>query len=254
MEGSVNLSISDGIGTIEFFHPKGNSLPGTLLQQLADSITEAGESSEISVIILKSKGDGAFCAGASFDELIAIEDADTGKSFFSGFGKVIGAMVSCPKFIITRVHGKAVGGGVGIIASSDYAIASNQASIKLSELSIGIGPFVIAPLVQKKIGLTAFSSLSINAWEWKNADWALQNGLFNEVISEVDELDEKIALLTKRLSESSPDAMKKIKESMWGDTESLKALLDQRAEITGTLAQGEYAKEFIRAFKQRTSN
>ncbi len=251
MEGTVRLSIQDSIGTIEFFHPKGNSLPGALLQKLADTITEAGDSPDISVIILRSKGDGAFCAGASFDELIAIEDTETGREFFSGFGKVIAAMVSCPKFIVTRVQGKAVGGGVGIIASSDYAIASTDASVKLSELSIGIGPFVIAPLVRKKIGFTAFSTLSINAWEWKNADWAWQKGLYNEVASEVTELDEKITALAKRLASSSPEAMKKIKEIMWGDTESLKKLIDQRAEITGSLAQSEYTKEFIRAFKQK---
>ncbi len=251
MEGSVHLSVQDGIGTIEFFHPKGNSLPGDMLQQLSDTITKAGESPDISVIILRSKGEGAFCAGASFDELIAIEDAETGKAFFSGFGKVIGAMVSCPKFILTRVQGKAVGGGVGIIASSDYAIANKEASIKLSELSIGIGPFVIAPVVQKKMGFTAFSTLSINAWEWKDADWVFQNGLFNDIASDGADLDEKTALLAKRLAKSSPEAMKKIKEVMWGDIESLKELVNQRAEITGSLAQGEYTKEFIRAFKEK---
>ncbi|RNC79541.1 MAG: enoyl-CoA hydratase/isomerase family protein [Balneola sp.] len=250
MEGSVHLSIQDGIGTIEFFHPKGNSLPGALLQQLSDAITTAGESSDISVIILRSKGDGAFCAGASFDELIAIEDAETGRAFFSGFGRVITAMISCPKFIITRVQGKAVGGGVGIIASSDYAIAGKDASVKLSELSIGIGPFVIAPLVQKKLGFTAFATLSINAWEWKNADWAFQNGLYNDIASEKAELDEKIDLLAKRLASSSPEAMRKIKEVMWGDTESLKTLVDQRAKITGLLAQSEFTKAFIRSFKR----
>ena len=181
MNQYVNLTVENGVGTIEFFHPKSNSLPGDLLKQLTKFITMAGEREDIRVIILKSGGDRTFCAGASFDELIAIKDIDTGKAFFSGFANVINAARKCSKFIIGRVQGKAVGGGVGLASSADYCFATEYASVKLSELAIGIGPFVVGPSIERKIGLSAFSQLTINATGWQTAQWAKEKGLFAEV-------------------------------------------------------------------------
>lgn len=250
MDGSVTLNVSNRIGTIEFHHPKSNSLPKALLHSLAETISKAGDDPEITVIILKSSGEGAFCAGASFDELLEIEELSTGKKFFSGFGKVILAMKRCPKIIIARVHGKTVGGGVGIVAASDYALGSENASIKLSELSIGIGPFVIAPVVERKIGVSALSSLSINATEWKSAEWAYQKGLYNDLLPSQKELDNAVQVLAKNLSGYNPKAMEKLKYALWENTDHMEKLLENRAEVTGRLALSDFTKHFIEKFKQ----
>jgi len=192
-QGFVNYTIElNGVATIEFGHPLSNSLPGKILQKLAETITELGQNDEVKVIVLRSAGDKAFCAGASFDELISIKDFETGKTFFSGFAKVINACRKAPKFIIGRVHGKAVGGGVGVASSVDYCFATDSADVKLSELAVGIGPFVVGPAVERKIGLAAMSELAINATEWRNADWAKKKGLFTDVFESDEEMDKEI--------------------------------------------------------------
>lgn len=249
MSGSVSAESRNGVATIEFFHPKGNSLPSQLLNEIAEVIAATGKDDAIKVIILKSAGKGAFCAGASFDELIEINNYEEGKKFFMGFGKVILAMKRCPKLILTRVHGKAVGGGLGIIAASDYAIASTSASVKLSELSLGIGPFVIASVVKRKIGLSAFSTLSIDAKNWQTADWAYQRGLFNNLTDSVDTLDNEVERLADDLAKCSPEAMQEIKLLTWIGTEDLDELLELRAEISGRLVLSEFTKNFISEFK-----
>ncbi len=250
--GSVNLSVENNIGTIEFYHPKGNSLPGAILRELADTITEAGQKEDIRIVILKSRGEGAFCAGASFDELIAIEDYETGKKFFMGFALVLNAMRTCPKLIIVRVHGKAVGGGVGIASAGDYTFAHKDASIKLSELALGIGPFVVGPAVERKIGKSAFSALSIDATNWYDSAWALENGMFNKVFEATDELDQSIQELAGQLANSSPDAMRDLKAVLWKGAENWDALLEQRAEISGRLVLSDFTKNFIKKFKSKS--
>lgn len=252
MAGSVTVEIAHHIATIEFHHPKGNSLPGDLLSQLSEKITNAGNDDEVRVIILQSKGDGAFCAGASFDELIQLESLDEGRSFFSGFASVISAMKDCPKFIIGRIQGKAVGGGVGLIAACDYVIATQEASIKLSELNLGIGPFVIAPVVEHKIGVSALSSLTINASEWKDATWAYDKGLFNELCDSVYDLDQAVNELARKLSKSSTDAMWEIKKMLWKGTDNLKKVMTERAEISGELALSDFTRNFISEFKNKS--
>ncbi|MEQ9310881.1 MAG: enoyl-CoA hydratase/isomerase family protein [Balneolaceae bacterium] len=249
MVGSVSLTISDNIGTIEFQHPKGNSLPKKLLNELAEEINAAGSDKKIAVIVLKSVGNGAFCAGASFDELAEIDSNEKGSQFFSGFAKVILAMKNCPKLILCRVQGKAVGGGVGIIAAADYAIASSEASIKLSELNLGIGPFVIAPVVERKIGISALSSLSINASSWRSANWANEKGLYNDVFESSYLLDEAINTLATNLSKSSPEAMMELKNVLWEGFELMEDKLKKRAQISGALAQSDFTKKFIEQFK-----
>lgn len=248
-QGHIKSSVSNGIGTISFFHPKSNSLPGKLLKELAEAITELGQNEETKVIILKSEGESAFCAGASFDELLSLEDAVSSKEFFMGFARVINAIRKAPKFVIGRVHGKAVGGGVGIASAVDYCMATDNSSVKLSELAVGIGPFVVGPAVERKVGSSAFISLTINAAEWRSAEWAKEKGLFMDVYSTVEELDEEVKKLSTTLAKSSPDAMRELKRIMWAGYENWDFLLEERAEISGRLILEDFAKQIISKFK-----
>lgn len=250
-EGYVKVDREHGIATIEFFHPQSNSLPGKILETLAQDIHGEGLNSDIKVIVLCSAGDKAFCAGASFDELMAIENEEQGLKFFSGFAHVINAMRKCPKFIIARVHGKCVGGGVGIAAAADYAIAAEGAEIKLSELALGIGPFVVGPAVERKLGTSAFSQLAIDAGLWRPADWARRKGLYAELHNEVAGMDDSIARLSTSLSHYNPDAMKELKKVLWKGTDHWDELLKERAGISGRLVLSSYTKTFIKKFKEK---
>lgn len=251
-QGHVNYSVNtSGIATIEFGHPMSNSLPGKILQKLADTIISAGKNDEVKIIIVRSSGNKAFCAGASFDELISINDLEVGKKFFSGFASVINACRKCPKLIIGRIQGKAVGGGVGIAASVDYCLATRQAEIKLSELAVGIGPFVVGPAIQRKMGLSAMSQLAINATEWKSADWAQRRGLYNEVFLTEEELDSEINKLAMTLANSNPEAMSKLKSIFWEGTDHWDTLLSERAEISGTLVLSDFTVNAINSFKKK---
>jgi methylglutaconyl-CoA hydratase len=251
-QGFVDHKIDvKGIATIEFGHPLSNSLPGKILQKLADVITELGENDAVKVIVLRSAGEKAFCAGASFDELISIQDLETGQKFFSGFAKVINACRKAPKFIIGRIHGKAVGGGVGIASSVDYCLAAKSADVKLSELAVGIGPFVVGPAVERKIGLSAMSELAINATEWRSANWATEKGLYNAVFESVEALDAEINRLAEKLSESNPEAMAMLKKVFWQGTENWDQLLSERAGMSGKLVLSDFTVNSIQAFKQK---
>ena len=252
-EAYVNHTIEDGIGTITFFHPSSNSLPGQILNAIAQTITDLGNNTEVRVILLQSAGSKAFCAGASFDELIAINDEATGKVFFSGFAKVINAIRKAPKFVVARIQGKAVGGGVGIAAAADYAIATTEAAVKLSELAVGIGPFVVGPAVERKIGTSAFTQLSIDATQWRTALWAQQNGLYAEVYPTIEEVDNAIQLILKRLRSSSPEAMTDLKSVFWEGTENWDQLLVERAAISGRLVLSEFTRNAINVFKSSKS-
>jgi len=245
----VKQDIENGIATIEFFHPAHNSLPGDILAQLADKITAAGEDNTVKVIILKSGGARTFCAGASFKELITINDAETGKVFFSGFANVINAMRKCPKFIIGRVQGKTVGGGVGIASATDYCMASKFASIKLSELNIGIGPFVVGPAVERKLGLTGMSQIAIDANTFYTAEWAQAKGLFAQVYESTEALDEAVQVFAENLCTYNPDAMMEMKKIMWAGTDHWDTLLAERAVISGRLVLSDFTKETLKRFK-----
>ncbi len=250
-EAYVNLSVSEGIGTIEFFTPQSNSLPGAVLAKLANTVTEAGNDQEIKVIILKSAGDRAFCAGASFDELLAIEDPVNGKAFFMGFANVINAMRKAPKFILGRVQGKAVGGGIGLASASDYCFATRFASIKLSELAVGIGPFVVSPAIERKMGISAVSQMGINASEFYEAQWAAEKGLFAQVYDDVSAMDEAVNTLANKLVTSNPEAMAEMKKVFWRGTEDWDNLLSERAQISGNLVTSDFTKQFIQQFKKK---
>ncbi|MEC8853652.1 MAG: enoyl-CoA hydratase/isomerase family protein [Bacteroidota bacterium] len=251
MKEYVKLNIENGIGTIEFFHPQSNSLPGNILAELANTITKAGKDDSIKVIILKSAGERAFSAGASFDELVAIDTAENGKKFFSGFANVINAARKCPKFIIGRVQGKAVGGGVGMASATDYCFATKFAAIKLSELAIGIGPFVVGPAVERKVGTSAFSAMTINATKWFNASWAREKGLYTEVFDSVEEMDVEIEKLATTLSNSNPQAMEGLKKIMWEGTEHWDTLLMERAVSSGKLVLSDFTRNAINKFKSK---
>ena len=250
-QGHVISTIENQIGIIEFGHPLSNSLPGNILNKLALTITELSKNENCKVILLKSAGDRAFCAGASFDELVAIKDLEEGRIFFSGFAKVINACRTSQKIIIARIQGKAVGGGVGIAASADYAFATKHAAVKLSELAIGIGPFVVGPAVQRKIGLSAMSELAIDATQWRSADWAQNKGLYSSVSESSEIMDEKINELIQKLANSNPDAMRELKEVFWAGTEDWDELLARRAEISGRLVLSEFTRNAIHAFKKK---
>ena len=249
-QGSVETSIKDGIATITFSHPKSNSLPGKLLRALAREITSAGENDDVRVIVLRSAGEKAFCAGASFDELLSIEDYPTGKEFFMGFARVINAARKCPKFLIGRVQGKAVGGGVGMASAVDYCLGTVRSSVKLSELAIGIGPFVVGPAVERKVGTSAFSHLSINATEWQNADWAKEKGLYVDIFPTIEDLDAAVDGLALQLAQSNPEAMALLKKAMWKGTDNWDELLEKRAEMSGQLVLSEFTTNAINKFKQ----
>jgi methylglutaconyl-CoA hydratase len=252
--GYVNTETHQGITTIEFFHPQSNSLPRHLLSSLAHEIHTAGTDKETRVIILRSAGEKAFCAGASFDELTQISDEKKGFQFFSGFAEVINAMRKSPKFIIGRIHGKCVGGGVGLAAAVDYAIAVEGADIKLSELAVGIGPFVVGPAVQRKLGLSAFSQLAIDASTWRNADWARRKGLYAELHPSVESMDESMGRIVNQLSHSSPEAMAEMKKIFWEGTEDWDELLPKRAETSGKLVLSSFTKEAIQKFKAKSAS
>lgn len=247
----VKSHIEHGINTIEFFHPQSNSLPAKILEELAKEIHFAGTHDETRVIVLQSGGEKTFCAGASFDELMAIKDEKEGLTFFSGFANVINAMRKCPKFIIGRIQGKCVGGGVGLAASVDYAIATNKADIKLSELAVGIGPFVVGPAVERKIGISAFSGLAIDASTWRNADWARRKGLFAEMHETTEGMDEAVNRIANTLTNSSPQAMAAMKKTFWAGTDHWDSLLKERAAISGKLVLSEFTKNAINKFKAK---
>ena len=251
MEAYVKSNIKNGIGTIEFFHPQSNSMPSSQLRNLVEEINNLSKNDEVKVIILKSGGEKAFCAGASFDELISIKDFETGKTFFSGFANVINAMRKSPKLIIARIHGKAVGGGVGIACAADYTFATENASVKLSELAVGIGPFVIGPVVEKKIGMSSFAQLAINATEFYSAEWAQEKSMYQDVYETPEEMDAEINLLAEKLAKSNPEAMSQLKEIFWKGTENWDELLEERAGISGNLVLSDFTVNAINQFKNK---
>ncbi|OJU77974.1 MAG: enoyl-CoA hydratase [Bacteroidetes bacterium 47-18] len=247
----VNISVREGVGEVVFFHPSGNSLPGEILNRIAAGILELGQDAEVKVIVLKSDGAKAFCAGASFDELMAIDNEEKGKVFFSGFARVINAIRVVPKFVIARVQGKAVGGGVGIAAAADYTIATAAAAVKLSELAVGIGPFVVGPAVERKMGNAAFTQLAIDATQWRDARFAQQFGLYAEVYETVEEVDAAVEALCDRLKASSPEAMADLKKVFWEGTEHWDTLLVERAAVSGKLVLSDFTRNAIQKFKSK---
>lgn len=248
--GHVTVEIADRIGTVAFFHPKSNSLPGVILRRLAAEIETLGANPAVAVIVLRSDGKGPFCAGASFDELTAVKDMEGGREFFSGFAKVILAMLRAPKFVLARVHGKTAGGGVGIVAASDYSFAVKTASAKLSELALGIGPFVVGPVIEKKIGLAAFTAMSVDA-DWRTAEWCERHGLYSQLYESEVAMDEAIAGLARTLAGSNPDAMAKIKQVVWAGTEEWSTLLGTRAGISGQLVLSPFTRAAIDRLRKK---
>jgi len=245
----VKQTIVNNISYIEFYHPSHNSLPGDILRKLVNLIKSAGDNKDIKVIVLQSGGDRTFCAGASFKELVNISDEDSGKTFFSGFANVINAMRICPKLIIGRIQGKTVGGGVGIIAACDYSLATKYAEIKLSELNIGIGPFVIGPVIERKIGLSSFSKISLNPTRFFAASWAKDNGLYTEVFENISELDLAVQTFAEELCSFNQEAMNEIKKLFWRCTDHWDALLLEQAKISGRLVLSNFTKDKLSKFK-----
>ena len=249
-EGFVRTDGHGGIATITFHHPKSNSLPGHILRDLAEAVTACGEDDAVRVVVLRSEGEKAFCAGASFEELVAIDNEARGKEFFMGFARMILAMKRCPKFVLCRVHGKAVGGGVGMVAASDYSFALKNASLKLSELAVGIGPFVVGPAVARRVGMGGFSALSIDA-DWRDAAWAERHGLYSRVFEDIGSLDAALDRLANTLVHSNPEAMARLKQVFWEGTEEWDRLLAERAADSGALVLSDFTANAIAAFSKR---
>ena len=248
--GRVAVHVIDGIATVAFHHPKGNSLPGTLLTRLAREISALGTNRDARVIVLRSEGSGPFCAGASFDELTAISTPEAGKEFFSGFARVILAMIRVPQFVLVRVQGKAAGGAVGLVAASDYSFAMRSAPARLSELAIGIGPFVVGPCIERKIGLAAFSAMAVDA-DWRDAGWCERHGLYSRVFQDSAAMDVALDALAVTLAESNPEAMAKLKQIFWAGTERWDDLLASRALLSGTMVLSEYTRSAIENFRKQ---
>lgn len=248
--GSLYTKVTNAIATVEFGHPASNSFPGELLERLEREFHTLSEDDKVQLIILKSEGEKAFCAGASFDELLAVDNMQQGKVFFAGFAKVINAMRTCKKLIVGRIHGKTVGGGVGLAAACDYCFATEQAAIKLSELSIGIGPFVIAPAIERKMGVGALAELSLAAHEWKNAYWAKDKGLYARVFENIPEMDKELDFFTHKLAEYNPSALYEMKKVMWEGTDHWSNLLQERAAISGELVLSDFTKKALSQFKK----
>ena len=246
----VQTSVSDAIATVVFGGTKGNSLPGVLLRELASTIEATAARADVNVIVLRSEGEGPFCAGASFDELKSIADEKTGKEFFLGFAGVILAMTRAAKPVIVRVQGKTVGGGVGVAAAADYAIATKGASIRLSELAVGIGPFVVGPVIEHKIGRGPYSALALDA-DWRDAEWAARHGLYAKVKETVGEVDEAVEALARILARANPEAVARIKRTVWAGTDHWPQLLDERAAMSGKLVLSKYTRDAIASFEKR---
>lgn len=247
--GILITTIENKIATLEFGHPASNSFPSDLLNRLTNELNDLSQNPDISVLILKSNGSGAFCAGASFDELLAVSNPEEATKFFSGFANVLNAMRNCSKIIVGRIHGKAVGGGVGIAAACDYALATTESSIKLSELAIGIGPFVIEPAVSRKIGKSAMTEMTLET-EWKTAAWANQKGLYAKVFETSTELDQEIKAFANKLASYNPEALTEIKKVLWKGTENWTTLLYERAEISGKLVLSDFSRKALNQFKK----
>src|SRR5690606_8836165 len=247
--GSLYTNIVNGIATVEFGHPAGNSFVADLLDRLTLAIDQLSENIEVSVIVLRSEGDRAFCGGASFEELTQISTLSEGKIFFNRFALLINSMRRCKKVIVGRVQGKTVGGGVGIVAACDYVFAAEAAAVRLSELTIGIAPLVIAPAVERKIGVAALSEISLSPTEWKNAYWALEKGLFSKIFPKLGELDREQGIFTDNLAKYNPEALMEWRKVLWEGTDHWDKLLTDRAELSGRLVLSEQTKTALHTFK-----
>lgn len=249
-EGRVHHSVADGIGTVEFSHPKGNSLPAKLLNELASAISSLADDPSARVIVLRSAGTSTFCAGASFDEFTAVASPAQGQEFFLGFSRVILAMIRAPKFVITRVQGRAAGGALGVIAASDYSVAVRSAQVKLSELQVGIGPFVVGVVIQHKLGLAPFQFLGVHA-DWHDAEWCERHGLYAQLCDDAAALDAAVDAHARRLADSNPEAMAEMKRIFWRGTEDWEERMTERAAMSGRMVLSEFTREALARFRAR---
>jgi methylglutaconyl-CoA hydratase len=248
--GTIQTTIENNIATITFSHPASNSFPSNQLKNLTNELNVLSDNSNVSIIVLKSAGEGAFCAGASFDELLSVSNFEEGKVFFSGFANVINAMRSCSKIIVGRIQGKAVGGGVGLAAACDYTFAVESASIKLSEIAIGIGPFVIEPAVSRKIGKTAMAEMTLTPTQWKTAQWAFGHKLYSQIFASIADMDVALDAFVKQLASYNPEALLEMKKVLWEGTQNWNELLYERAGISGKLVLSDFTKKALEQFKK----
>ena len=249
MQPFVTSQIKNHISEITFGTPKSNSLPSEILEKLAQIILTEGSKPEVKAILLKSEGEKAFCAGASFDELLEINDLETSKKFFGGFAKVLNAMRNCGKIVVVRVQGKTTGGGVGIACAADYCFATENASLALTEINLGIGPFVIGPYVERKIGKSQFTAMAIDA-DFRSANWAEQHNIYHSVSPTIAEMDAEVAQFLEKLATKSTDALALIKKVSWEGTEHFDKLMPKRILMSASLLLEDSTKANIEKIKQ----
>ena len=250
--GSLYASRSGALARIEFGHPASNSLNSELLARLQTEMNKFGDDDTVHTILIQSEGERAFCAGASFDELMEVSTPENSTAFFSGFAGLINTLRNCPVPVVARVHGKAVGGGVGLIAACDYALATEAASIRLSEIGIGIAPLVIAPAVMRKTGASGLSELSLAPGEWKSAYWAQEKGLFARVFEKRGDLDKESENFAAQLARHPRTALIALKRALWEGTAHWDSLLPERAAETGRLALSAETQQALKRFKERS--
>ena len=250
MTDFVNAQVLNQISHIEFGTSKSNSLPGEILELLAQTILSEAAKVDVKAIVLKSSGEKAFCAGASFDELLQIDELEISKKFFGGFAKVLNAMRTCGKLVIVRVQGKTTGGGVGIACGADYCFATKDSSLALTELNLGIGPFVIGPYVERKIGKSEFTAMAIDA-DFRSAQWAERNHIYHVVSDSIEEMDEKLTVFLDTLASRSADALALLKKVSWEGSEHFEKLMPERIQMSASLILEDSAKENINKIKER---
>ncbi len=253
MQPFVTSEIRNSISEITFGTPKSNSLPGEILEKLAQTILIEGKKEEVKAILLKSEGEKVFCAGASFDELLEIDELEASKKFFGGFAKVLNAMRSCGKIVVVRVQGKTTGGGVGIACGADYCFATKNAALALTEINLGIGPFVIGPYVERKIGKSQFSAMAIDA-DFRSAEWAEQHNIYHSVSETIAEMELKLGIFLDKLSARSDEALALIKKVSWEGTEHFEELMPERIHMSASLILEDSAKENIQKIKESLRN
>jgi methylglutaconyl-CoA hydratase len=254
MTGYEHLEVSagDGVVTVTLDRPDvRNALSAGLITELTRCMREIAGREDVRAVILTGEGD-SFCAGAdigymrqtaSFSYEENLEDAGRLAALFE-------SIAECPKPVVARIKGAAIGGGVGLVAAADVSVAEEGTIFAFSEVRLGISPATIAPFVLRKIGHSHARSLFLTG-ERFGAERAREIGLVHEVAPE-GELDEVVQKKIGQITSGGPESLA-----------STKRLLGELAdadpqEVTGITASriaelrtGEEGQEGLTAFLEK---
>lgn len=188
-----------------------NAFDDTLIQSLTKAFTRLGKDANVRVIILRAEG-SAFCAGADLNWMQRSVDFSFSENVQDAhhLAAMLKAIYDCPKPVIARVHGAAFGGGVGLVAACDIALATESAKFCLSETRLGLIPAVISPFVVPKIGQTAARRYFLTA-EVFSATQAAHLNLVTEVASDEAALDALLAKIVGAILANGPEALSQSK-------------------------------------------